>query len=459
MPKPTDGVPRPVADRVQTRPRRRSTLHGVNRKSVAFARATQDALHHRDRRIAAAIAGRRASRRPSLRLDRPALPILVATIVAVASLLAVLPTVSGDAVGRTQGWRPGARIAVNGGADRFANQYEQRPDDIDGRTPARSTSSRPVVLPDDAPRASRAPSRPRRTRANFLDDGTLSRATRPTTEVADGTDLRPVQGAEGRHAAQRSPRSSASRPMTLWWANKLKNKDELKAGQELRIPPVSGLVYTVKDTDTLDTVAKRFKVDGARVVELNGLEDPTLVVGQVLVLPGAKGAADAHAQAHAEAARSASSAGRRSAAAAAVNGGGGVSAAARRRTTAARCAGPSSAATTTSASTSTTATTALDIAADYGSPVVAAAPGQVIFAGWKSNGGGYQVWIVHGSGIYTTYNHMSSIAVGTGENVPAASRSGGSAPVGLATGPHLHFEVWSGRVWDGGTRVNPLKYF
>ena len=43
LPKPTDGVPRPVADRVQTRPRRRSTLHGVNRKSVAcFARATAE---------------------------------------------------------------------------------------------------------------------------------------------------------------------------------------------------------------------------------------------------------------------------------------------------------------------------------------------------------------------------------------------------------------------------------
>jgi murein DD-endopeptidase MepM/ murein hydrolase activator NlpD len=29
---------------------------------------------------------------------------------------------------------------------------------------------------------------------------------------------------------------------------------------------------------------------------------------------------------------------------------------------------------------------------------------------------------------------------------------------GWATGPHLHFEVWRGDVWNGGTRVNPLIY-
>ena len=40
--------------------------------------------------------------------------------------------------------------------------------------------------------------------------------------------------------------------MTLWWANKLKSKNELHIGQVLRIPPVSGLVVTVDDTDTLD---------------------------------------------------------------------------------------------------------------------------------------------------------------------------------------------------------------
>ena len=71
----------------------------------------------------------------------------------------------------------------------------------------------------------------------------------------------------------------------------------------------------------------------------------------------------------------------------------------------------------TSASTTTTATTASTSTAAPATAIVAAAGGTVTFAGWKSNGGGYQVWIAHGSGLYTTYNHMSSVSVGRGQHV------------------------------------------
>jgi murein DD-endopeptidase MepM/ murein hydrolase activator NlpD len=100
----------------------------------------------------------------------------------------------------------------------------------------------------------------------------------------------------------------------------------------------------------------------------------------------------------------------------------------------------------------------LDIAADYGTAVYAAASGRVTFAGWRSNGGGYQVWISHGGGIYTTYNHMSSVSVSRGQSVGRGQRVGRIGQSGWATGPHLHFEVWIGPIWDGGHRVNPLKY-
>ena len=100
----------------------------------------------------------------------------------------------------------------------------------------------------------------------------------------------------------------------------------------------------------------------------------------------------------------------------------------------------------------------LDIAADYGSRVRAGGGGTVIWAGWKSNGGGYQVWIAHGSGLYTTYNHMSAVTVGRGQHVGRGQQVGRVGQSGNASGPHLHFEVWRGPVWDGGTRVNPLGY-
>ena len=82
-----------------------------------------------------------------------------------------------------------------------------------------------------------------------------------------------------------------------------------------------------------------------------------------------------------------------------------------------------------------------------------------MFAGWKSNGGGYQVWISHGGGMYTTYNHMSAISVGRGQSVGrAASRSAGSADR-QCTGSAPPLRGLDGHAWSGGTRVNPLRYF
>ena len=100
----------------------------------------------------------------------------------------------------------------------------------------------------------------------------------------------------------------------------------------------------------------------------------------------------------------------------------------------------------------------IDIDGSSGDPIYAAAGGTVTFAGWKNNGGGYQVWIAHGSGLYTTYNHMSSVSVGRGQHVGRGQRVGRMGATGNATGSHLHFEVWKGQIWSGGRRVNPLAY-
>ena len=124
----------------------------------------------------------------------------------------------------------------------------------------------------------------------LLDDGTLLTGYAPDTAVDDGSDL--VRTLQGASRATRWHRRQAVRrldddPVV---GEQAQVKDDLHVGQVLRIPPVSGLVYTVKDTDTLDRRRASHEVTAAKVVELNGLEDPTLVVGQVLVLPGAKGA-------------------------------------------------------------------------------------------------------------------------------------------------------------------------
>jgi murein DD-endopeptidase MepM/ murein hydrolase activator NlpD len=102
---------------------------------------------------------------------------------------------------------------------------------------------------------------------------------------------------------------------------------------------------------------------------------------------------------------------------------------------------------------------AVDIAAHRGVRVVPIRAGTVIFAGWKANCGGRQVWIANGHGLYTGYYHLSRITVHRGQHVTGATTIGRVGRSGCATGPHLHVEVWKGRPWARGShRVNPWRY-
>jgi murein DD-endopeptidase MepM/ murein hydrolase activator NlpD len=102
----------------------------------------------------------------------------------------------------------------------------------------------------------------------------------------------------------------------------------------------------------------------------------------------------------------------------------------------------------------------IDIAATYGTPIVAPLAGVVVFAGWKSNGGGYQVWISHGNNLYTMSCHMSGVTVSTGQSVGRGQGVGRVGMSGWATGPHDHFAVSIGYPWGGGSYfVNPLNYY
>ncbi|MDQ3246811.1 MAG: M23 family metallopeptidase [Pseudomonadota bacterium] len=90
----------------------------------------------------------------------------------------------------------------------------------------------------------------------------------------------------------------------------------------------------------------------------------------------------------------------------------------------------------------------VDFGAVSGTPIVAAADGQVTGAGW-SGGYGRQVRLAHGSGLTTTYSHLSSIAAAPGMPVRQGQVIGYVGSSGLSTGPHLHFEVRSyGRAID-----------
>jgi murein DD-endopeptidase MepM/ murein hydrolase activator NlpD len=93
----------------------------------------------------------------------------------------------------------------------------------------------------------------------------------------------------------------------------------------------------------------------------------------------------------------------------------------------------------------------LDLAASYGSPIVAAADGRVVGAGW-SGGYGNLVRIAHNGGIQTMYGHMSRIAARAGTFVHQGQIIGYVGSTGLSTGPHLHYEVLK-----NGSPVNPTS--
>jgi murein DD-endopeptidase MepM/ murein hydrolase activator NlpD len=94
----------------------------------------------------------------------------------------------------------------------------------------------------------------------------------------------------------------------------------------------------------------------------------------------------------------------------------------------------------------------VDIAAPRGTPIKAAAPGEVLFEGWQK-GYGRVLIIDHGRDYSTVYAHMSSTQVKEGAVVKAGTVIGAVGDTGATTGYHLHFEV---RV--GGAAKNPLNY-
>lgn len=76
---------------------------------------------------------------------------------------------------------------------------------------------------------------------------------------------------------------------SIKWSNDI-NGNLLNAGDELLIPPpgLNGIVYIPKDSDTLDSVAKKYQTEKERIVSFNDLENETLPVGEPIFLPDGK---------------------------------------------------------------------------------------------------------------------------------------------------------------------------
>jgi len=341
-----------------------------------------------------------------------AIPLSVALVVLIAAGISLAPAAAPVGAAQPEAAAAGVRITVGGGAG--------GPNEFDGPVTADAAAAAPV------------------------DDGTFYKPVAVDTSVASSAGLlRHYTVRDGDTLTSIANRYGVSM-MTVWWANGMTSKDSLKAGEDLVIPPLNGLVITVKAGDTLDSLAAANKIGAADIVAANNLTDTNLIVGQVLMLPGAKGApmptpAPTPKQS---------------------SGGGGSGGTGPAPRVTGSWAWPVIGGGNYISQYFHYGHYGIDVAADYGAPIVAPVAAHVIFAGWKSNGGGYQVWLQLANGLYTTEYHMSAVTVSTGQDVAKGQRVGRVGTSGWASGSHVMLEVWVGTPWDSGSyRVNPLRYY
>jgi LysM repeat protein len=210
---------------------------------------------------------------------------------------------------------------------------------------------------------------------------------------------------------------------TILWANDIKKANLIKPGDSLIILPVSGVRHTVKKGDTLASIAKLYAGDASDIIAYNGLSSESdIAVGETVVVPGGRIAAPPAPK------KSAHAALRSHAPGAPPAGGDGY------------YTHPVPGAIRTQG---IHGYNGVDLAAPVGTPIYAAAGGDVIIAkvgGWNGGYGGYIV-IKHANGTQTLYAHLSASYVSVGQSVAQGESIGEIGSTGQSTGPHLHFEV------------------
>jgi murein DD-endopeptidase MepM/ murein hydrolase activator NlpD len=215
---------------------------------------------------------------------------------------------------------------------------------------------------------------------------------------------------------------------TLRWANseKIKSeKDKIKPGDTLKVPPVTGVVHTVKSGETIYSIAKKYNIDPQLMVDFpfnDFTNDETfaLAIGQTLMVPDGV-VPDVVPWSPS--------------------------------TTLARVLTPNAGAVSATGTWIWPAQgritqgfkswhRAVDIANGGGGAILAADAGVIVVAGWPDNVGyGNRVMIDHGNGYKTLYGHLSKIAVQVGQTVKKGDKIGDMGSTGRSTGTHLHFEI------------------
>jgi murein DD-endopeptidase MepM/ murein hydrolase activator NlpD len=208
---------------------------------------------------------------------------------------------------------------------------------------------------------------------------------------------------------------------TLISYNGIKQTRLLQIGQVLKIPNQDGLLYTVKNGDTLTAIAEKYQADMGAIQTVNELFSEKITVGSGLFIPGARlDWVDLQE----------------------INGD--------------LFAWPVYGYLTSRYGYRVSPFTGarqfhsgIDIGAAMGTPIRAAMGGRVSAVGYDDAYGNYVV-ITHHAGYRTLYGHMSVVRVKQGSYIGTGERIGDVGSTGRSTGPHLHFTVYK-----NGVTVNP----
>jgi murein DD-endopeptidase MepM/ murein hydrolase activator NlpD len=221
---------------------------------------------------------------------------------------------------------------------------------------------------------------------------------------------------------------------TISWANNIKSVKNIKAGQRLKIPPVTGVVHTVKRGETVYSIAKKYQIDPQGIIDypfnvFANDETFALSVGQQLIVPNgimSQPSSPPATQYYAQTAPIQVG----------ISGSGGFS-------------WPTSGRLTQGFSWYHQA---IDIASKDAPNIIASDGGQVETVIYSNYGYGNHCIINHGNGYKTLYAHMSKIYVSAGDNLAKGSVIGKMGSTGRSTGIHLHFEI----IKDG-VKLSPLS--
>jgi murein DD-endopeptidase MepM/ murein hydrolase activator NlpD len=208
---------------------------------------------------------------------------------------------------------------------------------------------------------------------------------------------------------------------TILWANDLNKSSVLKAGQVLVILPISGVMHKVVSGDTLNTIAKKYGGDVDEIADFNDISlNSKLTVGGTILIPDGQASFSIR---------------------------------------------PSAISNSTSRSIYASGPSydgyyikpfigghktqgihgynAVDYGLPIGTPIYAAASGEIIISKSSGYNGGYGNYVVikHPNNTQTVYGHLNGVVVTVGQTVAQGQTIGYSGNTGRSTGPHLHFEI------------------